>query len=57
MWIEIIVHNNKNITPKEIADMEEVPENQVKEIMAKICEHMDDGTRKGYYVLKDEINL
>ena len=48
------VQNNKKITPKEIADIYEIPENQVKEIMNKICIHYDDETRKGYYVLKDE---
>jgi hypothetical protein len=48
------VTNNKKITPKEIADNYEIPENQVKEIMNKICNHYDDETRKGYYVLKDE---
>ena len=52
-----IVPKNKNITPKEIADMIDVPENQVKEIMGKICDRMDDGTRKGYYKLKDDYEV
>ena len=53
--IREIVPKNKNITPKEIADIYDIPENQVKEVMAKICDRIDDGTRKGCYVLKLEL--
>ena len=53
--IKSIIPENKKITPKEIADRYDIPENQVKELMNKICNHLDDGTRKGYYELKEEI--
>ena len=47
------IPNNKYVTPKEIADELDIPENQVKEMMNKICVLMLEGKKK-FYRLKDE---
>ena len=52
-YIRINIPKNKYLTPKEIADKLDIPENQVKEVMNRICETMVEGKRK-YYQLKDE---
>ena len=44
---------NKYITPKEIADLLDIPEKQVKEILTKLCDLMTDGKKK-YYKLNEE---
>ena len=52
-YIRTNIPKNKYLTPKEIADKLDIPENQVKELMNKICEIMTDGKKK-FYQLKDD---
>ena len=52
-YIRENIPKNRNLTPKEIADYFEAPENQVKEILNRICDYMQDGKKK-YYQLKDD---
>jgi len=54
MLIKESITKNKYLTPKEIADELDIPENQVKEILNEICERRGDERAK-YYQLKDEI--
>ena len=53
LYIRKNIPKNKYLTPKEIADKLDIPENQVKELMNKICETMTDGKKK-FYQLKDD---
>ena len=52
-YIRINIPKNKNLTPREIADKLDIPENQVKELMNRICDIMTDGKKK-FYQLKDD---
>ena len=51
--IRELLPQNKYITPKEIADLLDIPEKQVKEILTKLCDLMTDGKKK-YYKLNEE---
>ena len=53
--IRELIPNNKYISHKEIADLLDVPEKQVKEILDQICDLMvdDANNRKKFYKLKD----
>ena len=57
--IEIVkkeVKNKDSITPAEISDRYNVPENQVKTIMEKICDKTPGRKRKFFYKLKEEFD-
>ena len=54
-YIIDIVSKNKYITPKEIADALDIPENQAKDTLNKLCDlYMDHTIRKKFYKLKNE---
>ena len=50
------VKNDEYITPAEISDKYSVPENQVKEILNKVCDKYSGQNRKYFYKIKDEFD-
>jgi len=55
-YIIDIVPKNKYITPKEIADDLDIPENQAKDTLNRLCEiYTDNSIRKKFYKLKNEL--
>ena len=55
-YVKKEVKNKNSITPAEISDKYNVPEDQVKTIMEKICDKIPGNKRKFLYKLKDDFD-